>query len=67
VEEPSCVRKQADGRRIRRIVAHAGDFYEVYYGPVLLGWFDETENFFAADAGAEPKPRHAAKAQGGAR
>jgi putative transposase len=33
------------------------DFYEVYYGPVLLGWFDEKENYFAADAGEEPKPR----------
>ena len=32
-------------------------FYEVYYGKVLLGWFDEKENYFAADAGAEPKRR----------
>jgi putative transposase len=29
------------------------DFYEVYYGPLLLGWLDE-ENYFATDAGAEP-------------
>jgi transposase InsO family protein len=32
------------------------DFYEVYYGPVFLGWFDATDNYFAADAGAQPKP-----------
>jgi putative transposase len=32
-------------------------FYEVYWGPVLLGWFDEKEYYFAADAGAEPKRR----------
>jgi putative transposase len=33
------------------------DFYEVYYGPVLLGWLDGKENYFAADLGAEPKRR----------
>ena len=37
------------------LLAIEEDFYEVYYGPVFLGWFDEKENFFAAEAGAEPK------------
>jgi transposase InsO family protein len=32
-------------------------FYEVYYGPVLLGWYDEAENFFVADAGRPDKQR----------
>jgi hypothetical protein len=40
-------------------------FYEVYYGPVLLGWFDETENYFAADAGAPPKRNRQGKPQRG--
>jgi hypothetical protein len=31
--------------------------YEVYYGPLLLGWLDEQEGCFGADAGAEPKRR----------
>jgi len=32
------------------------DFWEVYFGSLLLGWFDEAELYFAADAGAAPKP-----------
>jgi transposase InsO family protein len=40
------------------------DFYELFYGPVFLGWFDETENYFAADAGAEPKLRRGSSARG---
>ncbi len=39
------------------LVPSAEEFYEVYYGPVLLGWFDEREYYFAPDAGAEPRPR----------
>lgn len=31
------------------------DFYEVYYGPVLLGWYDAAENFFVGDAGRPPR------------
>jgi putative transposase len=38
-------------------------FYEVYYGPVLLGWYDEKENYFAADAGAEPQPHQSPPAR----
>jgi hypothetical protein len=29
------------------LVPIAEAFYEVYYGPVLLGWFDEKEYYFA--------------------
>lgn len=39
------------------LVPIAEAFYEVYYGPVLLGWFDEKEYYFAPDVGAEPKRR----------
>jgi putative transposase len=40
-------------------------FYEVYYGPVLLGWYDEAENYFAADAGKPDKrSRRKAKREG---
>ncbi len=39
------------------LVPSEQDFFEVYYGPVLLGWFDAKENYFAADAGAEPTRR----------
>jgi transposase InsO family protein len=39
------------------LVPSAEDFYEVYYGPLLLGWFDAQEFYFAADVGAEPKRR----------
>lgn len=37
------------------------DFFEVYYGPLLLGWFDASSHLFEPD---RPEPRHRrAKAQ----
>ncbi len=39
------------------LVSVEGGLCEVYYGPLLLGWLDEEESHFAADAGAEPKRR----------
>lgn len=33
------------------VVALEQDFYELYYGPLLLGWYDERENVFARDTG----------------
>jgi hypothetical protein len=47
------------------LLATEADFYEVYYGPVFLGWFDETENCFVADSGAEPKRQHRGKPEAG--
>lgn len=32
-------------------------FYEVYWGPLLLGWFDEAESHFAPDPGPSKKRR----------
>jgi transposase InsO family protein len=45
---------KALGREYIGLVPIAEAFYEVYYGGLLLGWFDEAENYFAADRG----PRH---------
>lgn len=30
------------------------DFFEVYYGPLLIGWFDGKSHLFAPD---QPAPR----------
>ncbi len=43
------------------LVPVAGDLCEVYYGPLLLGWLDEKESYFVADAGAEPKRKRKAQ------
>jgi putative transposase len=45
------------------LVAVEEDFFEVYYGPVFLGWFDETANYFAAYSSAEPKRQRQEKPQ----
>ena len=33
------------------------DLYELYYGPVLLGWYDAAENYFVADRGRPRRRR----------
>jgi transposase InsO family protein len=42
------------GREYVGLIPVAEGFYEVYFGPLLLGWFDAAENYFAPDRG----PRH---------
>jgi transposase InsO family protein len=32
-------------------------FYEVYFGGLLLGWYDEAENYFAVDPGPQRRRR----------
>jgi len=59
------VSKLMGGEYVGLLPTKEEHFYEVYYGPVLLGWFDETENYFAADAGAPPKRNRHGKPQRG--
>ncbi len=39
------------GREYVGMLPIEDDFYEVYYGPLLLGWFDEAQSYFAPDRG----------------
>lgn len=34
-------------------------FYEIYYGPILLGWYDATANYFASDLPFHQRRRRA--------
>jgi putative transposase len=45
----------------------AEDFFEVYYGPVLLGWLDASgpEPVFAADRGLRPRAKRVARPAAG--
>jgi hypothetical protein len=45
------------------------EFFEVYYGPLLLGWLDAagSEPVFAADRGPDKRARRAAPAAAGGR
>jgi len=53
------ISKVMGGERVALVSVEEG-LREVYYGPLLLGWLDEVEGYFVADAGAEPKRRRTA-------
>ena len=40
------------------------DLFEVYYGPLLLGWFEGAEHVFAADRGPQRRRRRPVRATG---
>lgn len=54
------------GREYVGLLEVADQFFEVYYGPVFLGWLDAAgaEPVFAADRGPRPRARRAAPAGG---
>ena len=54
--EKTFLSKVLDGE-IVGLIPQEEDFYEVYFGPILLGWFDATGPVFVADKG--PSRRHA--------
>jgi transposase InsO family protein len=54
------ISKVMGGERVGLVPAEGG-LYEVYYGPLLLGWLDEQEGCFAADAGPEPRRKREAQ------
>ena len=54
--EKTFLSKVLDGE-IVGLIPQEEDFYEVYFGPILLGWFDATGPVFVVDKG--PSRRHA--------
>jgi transposase InsO family protein len=50
--------KVMGGEHVALVPVEAG-LREVYYGPLLLGWLDEVEGHFVAEAGAEQRRRNA--------
>jgi transposase InsO family protein len=60
INRRAFVSKVLGGEYIGLVLVDEG-FYEVYFGGMLLGWFDEAETYFAPDLGPRKQSRRATR------
>jgi len=49
------------GRRTVGLLEVDDDLYEVYYGPLMLGWFDAAEQVFVAETRSARRAKRGAE------